>query len=110
MLPAMALLLSRPGYHQWAANQPKGCYDDEAIAAANTVVVAEFLSPRITTLDAGDFRLAPVRHSLLVRPLRREIIHHRRTGDRIDRRVVSDGLVELDPPSVGLSLGEIYGD
>jgi Uma2 family endonuclease len=88
---------------------------DEAIAAPNPVVVVEVLSPRTANLDAGGkladyFRLASVRHYLLVRPLRREIIHHRRTGDQIDTRVVSDGLVELDPPGITLSLDEIYGD
>ena len=179
----MAQRLSRPEYHRWAADQPKGRYErvagtpvamaperwvharlkariwraldreirqanlpcqaapdgmtveidddtdyepdalvncgdpipDEAIAAPNPVVVVEVLSPLTANLDAGGkladyFRLASVRHYLLVRPLRREIIHHRRTGDQIDTRVVSDGLIELDPPGITLSLDEIYGD
>ena len=65
------------------------------------------------SIDAGGkladyFRLPSVQHYLLVRPLRREIIHHRRTGDRIETIVVDDGDVELDPPGIRLSLDEVY--
>lgn len=88
---------------------------DDAIAAPNPVVIVEVLSPRTEALDAGGkladyFRLASVSHYLLVRPLRPEIIHHRRSGDRIETRIVSLGAVELDPPGISLRLDEVYGD
>jgi Uma2 family endonuclease len=88
---------------------------DEAIAAPNPVVIVEVLSPRTEALDAGGkladyFRLPSVRHYLLVRPLRREIIHHCRAGDRIETRIVSSGAVDLDPPGILLGLDEVYGD
>ncbi|HEY6433448.1 MAG TPA: Uma2 family endonuclease [Acetobacteraceae bacterium] len=87
---------------------------NDAIAAPNPVVIVEVLSPSTQSIDAGGkladyFRLASVQHYLLVRPLRREIIHHRRAGDRIETMVVGDGYVELDPPGIRLSLDEVYG-
>jgi Uma2 family endonuclease len=87
---------------------------NDAIAAPNPVVIVEVLSPSTQSIDAGGkladyFRLPSVQHYLLVRPLRREIIHHRRTGDRIETIVVGDGHVQLDPPGIRLSLDEIYG-
>jgi Uma2 family endonuclease len=88
---------------------------DEAIAAPNPVVIVEVLSPRTESLDAGGkladyFRLPSVRHYLLVRPMRREIIQHRRIGDRIETCIIGSGNVELDPPGIRLSLDEVYGN
>lgn len=87
---------------------------DDATAAPNPVVIVEVLSPNTAAVDAGGkradyFRLASVRHSLLVRPLRREIIHHFRVDDRIETRIVRRGMVELDPPGIALSVDEVYG-
>ncbi len=87
---------------------------DDAISAPNPVIVVEVLSPSTASLDAGGkladyFRLASVAHYLLVRPLRREIIHHERRDGRIETRVVTAGEIELDPPGIRLSLEEIYG-
>jgi Uma2 family endonuclease len=86
---------------------------DDAIAAPSPVVIVEVLSPRTGSLDAGGkladyFRVSSVQHYLLVRPLRREIIHHRRVGERIETRIVGTGTVDLDPPGITLSLDEIY--
>jgi Uma2 family endonuclease len=88
---------------------------DEATAVPNPVVIVEVLSPRTESLDAGGkladyLRLPSVRHYLLVRPLRPEIIQHSRTGERIETRIIRSGSVELDPPGIRLSLDEIYGD
>lgn len=88
---------------------------DDAIAAPHPVVVVEVLSPGTASVDAGEkladyFRLPSLRHYLLVRPSRREIIHHRRLDDRIETRVVATGEVDLDPPGIRLRLDEVYGD
>jgi Uma2 family endonuclease len=87
---------------------------DDAIAAPRPVVIVEVLSPRTASLDAGGkladyFRVPSVQHYLLVRPLRREIIHHRRAGERIDTHIVTAGDITLDPPGITLALDEIYG-
>jgi Uma2 family endonuclease len=86
---------------------------DEATAAPHPVIVVEVLSPRTANLDAGGkladyFRVPSIQHYLLVRPLRREIIHHRRAADRIETRIVETGFIDLDPPGIKLSLDEIY--
>jgi Uma2 family endonuclease len=86
---------------------------DNAIAAPNPVVIVEVLSPGTVSVDTGAkladyFRLASVQHYLLVRPSRREVVHHRRVGGEILTRIVHDGEIELDPPAIRLSLDEIY--
>ena len=86
---------------------------NDAIAAPNPVVIVEVLSPSTQSIDAGGkladyFRLPSVQHYLLVRPLKREIIHHRRAGDRIETMVINSGAVELNPPGIRLHLDEVY--
>ena len=86
---------------------------DEDTVAPNPVVIVEVLSPSTAGVDAGGkladyFRLPSVRHYLLVRPTRREIIHHRRVDDRIETKVVCEGFVELDPPGIRLAIDEVY--
>jgi Uma2 family endonuclease len=86
---------------------------DDAIAAPNPVVIVEVLSPSMASVDTGAkladyFRLASVRHYLLVRPSRREIIHHRRTEDGILTGIVHEGAILLDPPGIRLDLDEVY--
>ncbi len=41
-------------------------------------------------------------------PLRPEIIHHRRTGDRIETTIVTQGSIHLDPPGIILALDAVY--
>jgi Uma2 family endonuclease len=53
-------------------------------------------------------RLASVQHYLLVRPTRREIVHHRRVADGILTQIVHEGVILLDPPGIRLTLDEIY--
>jgi Uma2 family endonuclease len=86
---------------------------DDAIAAPNPVVIVEVLSPRTTSVDTGAkladyFRLPSVQHYLLVRPSRREVVHHRRTADGILTRIIHEGVIDLDPPGIRLALDEIY--
>jgi Uma2 family endonuclease len=86
---------------------------DDAIAVPNPVVIVEVLSPATASVDAGSklagyFRVASVQHYLLVRPTRREVVHHRRNGDAILTRIVREGVIELDPPGISLALDEIY--
>lgn len=87
----------------------------DAVAATNPVVVVEVLSPSTQSVDAGDkladyFRLASVRHYLLVRTRRREVIHHERRGDRIEVRIVTAGAIALDPPGITVAIEDFYAD
>jgi Uma2 family endonuclease len=78
---------------------------DDASAAPNPVVIVEALSPATASVDTGAkladyFRLASVQHYMLVRPSRREIVHHRRTAGGILTRIVTEGAILLDPPGI----------
>lgn len=87
---------------------------DDAIAAPNPVVIVEVLSPATQAVDAGGkladyFKLPSVQHYLLVRPVQRDLIHHRRDGERIETLIVRSGAVVLDPPGISLDLDEVFG-
>lgn len=88
---------------------------DDAIAAPNPVVVVEVLSPSTRSVDNGGkladyFRVPSIQHYLLVRTQRQEVIHHRRTGDRIETRIIGEGDIHLDPPGIRIALGDLYAD
>ncbi len=87
----------------------------DAVAATNPVVVVEVMSPSTQAIDAGDkladyFRLPSIRHYLLVRTRRREVVHHERLSDRIETRIVTAGEISLDPPGLVVAVDEFYGD
>ena len=89
--------------------------DPDAIAAPNPVIVVEVLSPSTRNAAAGAkladyFRLASVHHYLLVETHQHEIVHHRRTGDRIETRIISSGPITLDPPGIAITLEDVYRD
>lgn len=86
---------------------------DNAIAATNPVVVVEVLSPSTEHIDLADklpdyFRVPSIQHYLIVRALRREVIHHRRAGAEIISRVINIGDIVLDPPGITIVLADIY--
>ncbi len=89
--------------------------EDDALLVPEPLIVVEVLSPGTRARDAGAkladyFRLASVRHYLLVQTERRTVIHHRRgEGDEITTLVVTAGSVALDPPGLALELARIYG-
>jgi Uma2 family endonuclease len=85
----------------------------DAIVANNPVVVVEVLSPSTQSIDTTDkladyFRVPSIRHYLIVRARRREIVHHYRSGDGIVSRIVNLGSIRLDPPGIALDIGEVY--
>ena len=87
---------------------------NEAIEAPSPVIVVEVLSPSTRHIDAsaklaGYFRVASVRHYLIVDPDKRLIVHHARgEGDVIMTRIVRDGTLRLDPPGIELAAAEIF--
>jgi Uma2 family endonuclease len=86
-----------------------------ALEVPNPIIVIEVLSPSSRQVDAslklaGYFRLASVTHYLIVDPDRTLIIHHERGDDGIIlTRIVTDGVVSLDPPGLALDLADVYG-
>ena len=88
---------------------------DDALLVPEPVIVVEVLSPSTRARDAGAklddyFRLPSVHHYLLVKTERRSLIHHRRGEDgTIGTRIVTSGLLTLDPPGLSLDLDDLYG-
>jgi Uma2 family endonuclease len=85
-----------------------------ALEVPNPVVVVEVLSPSTRSIDvqyklANYFRLPSVAHYLIVDPDKPLVVHHARRDDgTILTRIVSDGVIALDPPGIELALTDIY--
>ncbi len=82
---------------------------DDALTVSDPVIVVEVLSPSTSAVDTGNkfsdyFRLASVRHYLLVRPDKRVVVHHERdAAGAIATRIIHDGTLRLDPPGIVLA-------
>ena len=84
-----------------------------AVAAPNPVVVVEVLSRRTMSVDTGRkliayFQVPSIRHYLVVRTGRRQILHHQRHGARIATRIVTSGEIVCDPSGLTIRLDDIY--
>ena len=85
---------------------------DDVVRITDPMIVVEVLSPSSRSRDAGlkladYFRIASVRHYLIVATDIRTVIHHARDeAGSILTRIVRDGQVRLDPP--GLVLDGIF--
>ncbi|HUN42279.1 MAG TPA: Uma2 family endonuclease [Acetobacteraceae bacterium] len=85
----------------------------DEVAATNPVIVVEVLSPGTQSVDLGGkfadyFKVPTIHHYLIVRTLRREVIHHSRSGSDVVSRVISIGCIVLDPPGISIDLAHIY--
>jgi Uma2 family endonuclease len=85
-----------------------------AIEAPNPIIVVEVLSPSTRRIDAsaklaGYFKVASVRHYLIIDPERRLVIHHARgEQDVIATRIVSSGVLKLEPPGIEIGFEEMF--
>jgi Uma2 family endonuclease len=85
-----------------------------ALEVPNPVVVVEVLSPSTRSIDAqyklaNYFRLPSVAHYLIVDPDKPLVVHHARRDDgTILTRIVSEGIIALDPPGIELAIADIY--
>lgn len=87
---------------------------DHAVEVPAPVVVVEVLSPDTLHTDAGGklagyFIVPSIRHSLMVDPERRVVIHHRRDGAEIATRILGHGPLVLDPPGLEFDVGSLLG-
>ena len=86
--------------------------DDNATRILDPIIVVEVVSPTSRKRDSGGkladyFRLASVRHYLIVMTETRTIIHHERdVAGAIATRIIRDGRIRLDPP--GIELSELF--
>ena len=57
----------------------------------------------------GYFSLPSLAHYLILDPERRVAIHHKRgQGDIIETRILSEGVVRLDPPGIEAPVAEMF--
>jgi Uma2 family endonuclease len=87
----------------------------DAIEVPNPMIVAEVVSPGTKGEDtggklAGYFAVPRVEHYLIVDPVLRTIIHHRRAGEVIETRIASEGTLRLDPPGLDLPVGDVFAE
>jgi Uma2 family endonuclease len=82
--------------------------DDNAVEVPDPLIVVEVVSPSSGSRDSGSklegyFRVASVRHYLIVTTRNPAVIHHRRDeAGGITTRIIRDGAVRLDPPGIDL--------
>jgi len=85
-----------------------------ALEVPAPIVVVEVLSPSTRRIDAsaklaGYFRLPSVAHHLIVDPAKPLVVHHARgSDDMILTRVVTQGMIGLDPPGLSIAVADIY--
>ena len=86
----------------------------DAIEIPNPIVVVEVLSPSTAARDhgvklSGYFSLPSVAHYLVLDPERRVLIHHKRgQGEVIETRILTEGLLRLDPPGLEAPVAEMF--
>lgn len=88
---------------------------NDAIGLDDPVVVVEVVSPSSRGIDAGAkladyFRLASVRHYLVVHAEGHRVIHHRRDagGEIITRVLREGGAIALDPPGIEVAVSDLF--
>ncbi|MSO99790.1 MAG: Uma2 family endonuclease [Acetobacteraceae bacterium] len=86
---------------------------DDSLAVPDAMVIVEVLSPTTRRTDVSqklaDYFLVPsVQHYLILFADRVQAIHHRRAGDRIETRVLTQGDIMLDPPGLTVTLASFY--
>jgi Uma2 family endonuclease len=87
----------------------------DAVEVPNSMIVAEVASPGTKGEDtggklAGYFAVPSVEHYLVVEPVLRSAIHHRRAGDIIQTRIASGGPLHLDPSGLELSVDDLFAE
>lgn len=88
--------------------------DNDSVIVPNPVIVVEVLSPGTKNVDFGGklegyFKIDSVEHYLIVNVTSNSVIHHRRgAAGLIETRVVSEGVLVLEPPGVALGIVDLF--
>ena len=89
---------------------------NDAVAIPDPLVIVEVLSPGTSATDRGHklrgyFRVASLRHYLIVWPDISRVVHHRMTpAGELATEVFTEGEIRLDPPGISISLIALYAD
>lgn len=88
----------------------------DATEITDPVIVVEVQSPSTRAVDSGlklarCFSLASVMHYLIVDPVKRIVIHHRRAeGGLIETRIATQATLDLTPPGLSLPVPDLFAD
>jgi Uma2 family endonuclease len=86
-----------------------------SLIVPDPVIVVEVLSPTTAHTDTsakliGYFKLASVKHYLIIDPEARTVTHHTRARDGVlASRTLKAGSISLDPPGLTLEAGDLMG-
>jgi Uma2 family endonuclease len=90
--------------------------EDDALEVPDPLLLVEVVSPSTSRLDTGGkldgyFRIATVRHYLILSTRTRTVILHTRdtTEGPIATRILRDGALALDPPGILLDVPALFG-
>lgn len=93
----------------------RGALAGDEVSIPDPLVVVKVLSPStrqgdLTRKMVTYFRILSVRHYLISRADRPQVIHHRRRDrdEVIDTRVATAGEIRLAPAGVGITVEEVY--
>ncbi|MBE7200977.1 MAG: Uma2 family endonuclease [Parafilimonas terrae] len=90
--------------------------DLDAVEVPDPVIVVEVQSPGTRAVDSGlkltrYLSLASVMHYLIVDPVKRLVIHHRRAQrGLIETRIATEGTLDLTPPGLSLPVPDLFAD
>jgi Uma2 family endonuclease len=86
-----------------------------AIAVPDPLIVVEVLSPStrgddLTRKLVAYFRVPSIQHYLVLWADRPQVLHHRRhdSGDGIETRIMTSGVIRLDPPGITITVEDLY--
>ena len=87
---------------------------DDTLLITDPMVVVEVVSPSTQRVDAllkltRYFRNPAIVHYLIVMPDQRSVVHHARGAEaRIETAIHSTGRLHLDPPGLGVEIGDLF--
>ena len=87
---------------------------DDCVEILDPVIVVEVLSPSSGSRDRGGklddyFRIASVRHYLIVKTANRTVMHHRRDdAGEVQTRILRDGTLALQPPGLAVAVASLF--
>jgi Uma2 family endonuclease len=86
----------------------------DSLEITNPIIVVEVLSPSTVRMDTttkldGYFRVASVKHYLIVDPETRTITHHKRArAAAVKTRIVRKGVLAPNPPGIAIRASDLF--
>ena len=87
--------------------------DLDSLEATSPILLVEVMSKSTSHIDMGRkmsayFSLPSVEHYLVVDAKKKLVLHHRRNGDEIATRFVTEGVLSLQPPGFRMDVADFW--